>query len=293
MGTKEKFWFEHTDGNRWLFKFNRHGHGDDWSERVASEVAGLLGLPRGHVELATFEGRSGVICRDFTRRKELSLVHGNELLVALVDPQYPKGQNYRVTGHTVERVCSILDQKWIGRPEGFGEVEGIVNATDVFSGYLMLDALVGNTDRHHENWAVVLVPANDPPGSVRRYVARLAPTFDHASCLGFNLRDTERIDRMTPGRNRSVESFADRAVSKLYLQVDAPKPLSPLEAFAEATRGRARTRKAWIERLRLIADEQFDQIIAPVPAERMSQAARAFAGALLRLNKARIAGLNP
>ncbi|CAG0966076.1 hypothetical protein PHYC_00991 [Phycisphaerales bacterium] len=150
MGTKEKFWFEHTDGNRWLFKFNRSGHGDDWSERVASEIAGLLGLPHGHVELATFEQRPGVMCRDFTNRRELTLVHGNELLVMMVDSAYPKDQNYKVTGHTVERVLGILGQPWIEPPAAFEPVEGISSAVDVFAGYLLLDALIGNTDRHHE-----------------------------------------------------------------------------------------------------------------------------------------------
>ena len=67
--------------------------------------------------------------------------------------------------------------------------EGVASASDLFAGYLMLDALIGNTDRHHENWAIIQAG--------RQYC--LAPTFDHASCLGFNLSDAERIDRMTPG----------------------------------------------------------------------------------------------
>lgn len=287
MGTKEKFWFKHTDGNWWLFKFNRSGHGDDWSERVASEIAGLLGLQHGHVELATFEGRPGVMCRDFTNRREFTLVHGNELLVMLVDAAYPKDQNYKVTGHTVERVLGILGQPWIERPAAFKPVEGISSAVDVFAGYLVLDALVGNTDRHHENWAVV-TRTHDPDGPVHPGEVRLAPTFDHASCLGFNLRDAERTDRLTPGRNRTLESFADRALSKLYISPDAAKPLSPLQAFAEATRDRPSTRRAWIERVGSLSDEQFGAIIDAVPAERMSDAARQFARALLGLNRGRI-----
>ncbi len=291
MGTKEKFWFEHTDGNRWLFKFNRQGHGDDWSERIASEMAALLGLPHGHVELATFENRPGVMCRDFTNRKQLSLVHGNELLVLLIDPKYPKEQNYKVTGHTVERVLSILNLVLAASPPGFEPAESIQIAVEVFAGYLLLDALIGNTDRHHENWAVMVSPPNMARAAGQSPV-ELAPTFDHASCLGFNLRDEERVDRMTPGRNRTVESFADRATSKLYL-VDHPeaKPLSPLAAFLEATRDRPAARRAWVQRAAGIADEQIRAIVEAVPAERMSRPAREFATILLRVNRARIAVL--
>lgn len=290
MGTKEKFWFEHTDGARWLFKFNRSGHGDDWSERVASEIAGLLGLPHGHVELATFENRPGVVCRDFTNRRELTLVHGNELLVMLVDSAYPRDQNYRVTGHTVERVLGILGQPWIERPAAFAPIEGISSAADVFAGYLLLDALIGNTDRHHENWAVV-TQTHDPGGPIHPGEVQLAPTFDHATCLGFSLRDEERLDRMRPGSNRTVESFADRAASKLYLEVDSAKPLSPLEAFVEATKSRLGARRAWIGLAAGITDDRFRSIIEAVPAERMSRAARDFALNLLRVNRARIAAL--
>jgi hypothetical protein len=208
----------------------------------------------------------------------------------LIDPKYPKGQNYKVTEHTVERVRWILDQDWIAPPEGFAPVENIKTASEVFAGYLLLDALIGNTDRHHENWAL-LVPTHDPGGAVRRREVQLAPTFDHASSLGFNLRDPERVDRMTPGRNRSVESFADKAQSKLYLDLRAAKPLSPLEAFRQATKDLLETRHAWLDQLRRISDEQVRGIIDRIPNERISQPARDFAHALIRVNKARILGL--
>ena len=52
--------------------------------------------------------------------------------------------------------------------------------------YLLLDAVIGNVDRHHENWGIL---GKDVDGSVK---GRLAPTFDHASSLGRELLDTGR-----------------------------------------------------------------------------------------------------
>ena len=49
MGTKEKFWFKDVDDIWWLFKYNQRGHGDDWSEKIACEIAGKLDLPHAHV----------------------------------------------------------------------------------------------------------------------------------------------------------------------------------------------------------------------------------------------------
>jgi len=145
---------------------------------------------------------------------------------------------------------------------------------------LILDALIGNTDRHHENWAII---------RAGRQLC-LAPTFDHASCLGFNLSDAERTDRMTPGRNRSVETFADKALSKLYL-AGTDKPLTPLAAFAETSKDRPAARRAWTDRLRSIADNDLWAIINRVPTELMSKPARDFAYAFLRVNRDRILSL--
>jgi hypothetical protein len=290
MGTKDKFWFNHADGNLWLFKYNRPGHGDDWSEKIACEIAGILGLPHAYVELATFEGNRGVVSRNFTERGRFPLIHGNELLANIINPRYPKGQKRKVTEHTVQSVRHILDGAWItprvlddasaALAKEYADIAGIANASDLFAGYLMLDALIGNTDRHHENWAIIQVG--------RQYC--LAPTFDHASCLGFNLSDPERIDRMTPDRNRSVETFADKATSKLYL-TGADKPLTPLAAFAEATKDRPTARRTWIDRLRRIVDKDFWAIVDRVPTELMSKPARDFAFALLRVNRDRIVRL--
>jgi hypothetical protein len=54
----------------------------------------------------------------------------------------------------------------------------------------MLDALIGNTDRHHENWGLVLQGTSDHQD------LRLAPTFDHASSLGRNETDERREARL-------------------------------------------------------------------------------------------------
>jgi hypothetical protein len=159
MGTKRKFWFRHSDRAEWLFKYNRPGHGDDWSEGIACEIAGALGLSHACVELATFEGNRGVMSRDFTESGKFQLIHGNELLVDIINPRYPKDQNYKVTEHTVQSVRRALEADWITPrvlPQSAAalarenaEIRGVVSVSDLFAGYLILDALVGNTDRHH------------------------------------------------------------------------------------------------------------------------------------------------
>lgn len=78
LGTKEKYWFR-VDGRRYLFKIGRPNTGENWSEKIAAELAGLLGLPHAHYDLAIWRGRQGVLSPLFVP-KGGRLILGNELL---------------------------------------------------------------------------------------------------------------------------------------------------------------------------------------------------------------------
>ena len=91
LGTKPKFWFQ---GGNYLFKEGRPGTGDDWSEKVASELCDLLGLPHAIYELAVWRGKRGVVGANFVPQGGY-LVHGNELLAEVVS-EYPTKQSFRV-----------------------------------------------------------------------------------------------------------------------------------------------------------------------------------------------------
>jgi len=67
MGSKPKFWYvDPTSQNLWLFKYARKNTGEDWAEKIASEIAALLCLPHARVELATCQQSRGIISLDFT-----------------------------------------------------------------------------------------------------------------------------------------------------------------------------------------------------------------------------------
>ena len=83
----------------------------------------------------------------------------------------------------------------------------------MFIGYLLFDALIGNTDRHHENWGIIVVPEDG------QFTFWLAPSFDHASSLGRDLTDSRRRERLTTRDTRgNVEAYAERGRSAFYSQ---------------------------------------------------------------------------
>lgn len=86
LGTKEKFWLR-LAGERHLFKIGRSGTGENWAEKIAADLAELLGLPHAHYDLAVWKGRRGVISPGIVPENG-RLILGNELLaVGCLDRQ--------------------------------------------------------------------------------------------------------------------------------------------------------------------------------------------------------------
>jgi hypothetical protein len=57
----------------------------------------------------------------------------------------------------------------------------------ILAGYIFLDALICNTDRHHDNWGLLRWRS-----SKEEPVHTVAPSFDHASSLARELSDERR-----------------------------------------------------------------------------------------------------
>lgn len=119
MGTKRKFWFRHPHFGMCLFKLARPDTGEDWSEKVACEVAGLLGLPHAHYEMAEWNGESGSLSVSMLADGE-ALIHGNELIAELTN-EYPDPEatpRTRNLGHTLSLVLRTLEESGAGTPAG-------------------------------------------------------------------------------------------------------------------------------------------------------------------------------
>ncbi len=113
LGTKDKFWLR-IDDQRHLFKIGRPGTGENWSERIAAELAELLGLPHAYYDLAFWRGQQGVLSPLFVPQGG-RLILGNELLAA-IHAGYPEHDVRRVRDHTLGRIHALLINQAIGVP---------------------------------------------------------------------------------------------------------------------------------------------------------------------------------
>lgn len=278
LGTKHKFWFT-KNGQPFLFKEGRERTGENWAEKVASEICDLLCLPHAEYQLAVWCDRQGVVTPNFVSEGS-RLVFGNELLARHVSA-YDGTQRYQQREHALKRVLAFFDTAELLVPRSFDALKTDLTAADVFVGYLMLDAWIGNTDRHHENWGVITTYQREGTQEVR-----LAPTFDHAASLGRELMDEKREARMTTkDPNFLVSAYARRARSALYKNPSEEKPMLCLEAFREATRFRPDAGRFWKDRLERVEHAQITDIFAQIPREFITRTASEFAISFLDTTK--------
>lgn len=276
MGSKYKFWFKHSEFDRYLYKQATKNLGEDWAEKVASELCKLLGIPHANYELATtWDGNCGVVSPSFLPSGG-TLVHGNELLASIV-PNYPTSKKYKVSEHTIDIVLRVISNESVNLPIGWIAPRGIQKAVEVFVGYLLLDAWIGNGDRHHENWGLVRNKVISNLGEI----IYLAPTYDHASSLGRDLSDEQR-------QKRSLEAYVNKCSSAFYESIGDRKPLKTIDVFNRAARYYPEAASIWLNQLESISQANILDIFNRIPNTRISPIAANFAQNIIEFNQHRL-----
>ena len=274
MGSKTKLWYSPQEDQEahWLFKHPRKGTGEHWAEKIAAEVASILGIAHAKVELARFQGNRGSATESFVRPGE-TLDHGNQVLERVVR-NYDPEKKFHQSSHTLENIWQAIDGV-------FGEPAAQESARSRFAEYLVLDALIGNTDRHHENWGILRGRADDRE-------SLMAPSFDHASSLGRELSD-ERRDRLrTESR---VGDYAERGRGAIYWSANEPHGPSPLELVRRAARRYPDIFRPALTKLERLDEGAMNGLVDRVPVGWMTPSSRKFAVALMRYNLEQLEGL--
>lgn len=285
LGSKEKFWFYGDDRKvKWLFKYSRENTGEHWSEKASEQLCELLGIPHVTYELASYQDRLGVISKNIVSNMS-RMVMGNEVLHNHSPKQYPRPERenekyVRVKEHTIHRILGCLDRTDINPPGDHPHLKNL-NAGDVFCGYLMLDALVSNQDRHHENWAIIV----DSKTGKRE----LCPSYDHAASLGRELTDEEREERLlTKDHNRTINMFVQKSRSLIFRSKMENKPLFTLDAFFEATKKRPVAKNFWLDQLNQLENKIIEDVFRRIPKTLATDLTKEFSTKMVLANKQRL-----
>ncbi|MCC5805370.1 MAG: HipA domain-containing protein [Opitutales bacterium] len=273
LGTKDKFWFITDDGylgkSEWLFKFPTENTGQHWAEKIACEIAKQMKILTPRVELAVFEGARGTATENFTK-DGYELFHGNQILAGLT-PAYQTERRWHQNDHTIGRIFDAIDSIFVAS-------NAAKKAADQMGAYLVLDALICNVDRHHENWGIL---RKSTPDGMR---GRLAPSYDHASSLGRELRDSgSKNNRERYLHELGVAKYIERGRCPIFVDGTGnhgPSPFRLVQRCLEIDRFAPHFRHG-LAKLSNLNPAHFAAIIDRVPHDWMSPLAREFTLSLL------------
>lgn len=192
-GRSEKIWLQNPDtGQIGLFKFKKDiTTTDHVSECIAYQIARVLNLPCAKFELGIYQDREGSMSYNIIESSGEILVEGIYFIM-LAYPTYDSeafidsNTSHKYSVQMIEKAISPFVEK------------------SSFLKMLLFDFLIGNSDRHQSNWAIVMSgekmtwsPLYDNSSSLCAYVLE----EQIASYLG---KDMKRWHALVDTKSRSL-----------------------------------------------------------------------------------------
>ena len=293
-GTRTKFWVRiPPEYDPWLLKIPRPNTGEHWAEKIVAEIGRLIGVDCAEVELAQCTeqaafglrlGREGkerqprpteqrllaTICKSFlpgesTTPTEYQFFHGWEVLQHVVDG-YDTALRFGQRDHNVKNITTALAE--LMGVESMNPMPLWDNAMEDAASYALLDGIIGNTDRHHENWMIAWV---HDQGDMR---IEIMPSFDHASSLGRELTDDRRRQIL---ESDGVLRYVQRGRGGVYVDDRHQRAPSPLRLARLLCRWRPGFTRRTLDRIDGLSELDILAAVQRVPPEFMSDTAKEFA----------------
>lgn len=178
-GRSEKVWLENNEGNIGLFKFPKTDYYsvptyEHISEHLAAQIGRILGVPTASVDIGYRSGRIGSMSYLINRPDEM-IIQGADFILAK-HPEYD---------------LNTLQDKSSGRYyclEHLLEVSDSDAYVHFVLRMMIFDYIIGNTDRHQNNWATIIRFKDNDIGS---FVVRPCPLYDNGSSLCCYVKENE------------------------------------------------------------------------------------------------------
>ena len=240
---------------RYLYKRSVKRYPDQfWGEVVAYQVGGLLGVnvPPAFAAFDSNANDCGALIEWFYEDGKASFVPGGNYMQKLM-PDYDRKKG---TQHNFQSI-QILSR-------AFSTTRLSVQDWPLYWGETFLfDALIGNTDRHQDNWGYLFVRSRK-----RRTKAELSPLFDNGTSLGHE-RFTDAVEAWT---DEDFSRYVARGTHHMRWSRDAPKKSGHFQMIQQMIAVYPVLRPVLLEKIRQFSTESLDekldaleQLPMPVP----------------------------
>ena len=191
--------------HRYLFKHSFARHPDQfWTEIIAYQVGCMLEIPVPPAFVA-FDSDNNVCSAliewfvGYPGQPEDRFFAGGDIMVSIIHGfDRKKGRQHNFS--SIEKHFSAL------KSVGFHVFDWLNYWCDM----LLFDALIGNTDRHQDNWGVLW---NQNKGNV----AYMAPVFDNGTSLGYEILESKMANFTNPTR---MQTYINKGRHHLRWHID-------------------------------------------------------------------------
>jgi hypothetical protein len=202
-------------GKRYLFKRSKRSYPDQfWGEVIAYRVGCLMGLhvPPAFAAFNSRTGHSGALIEWFYRDGAELFALGGDFM-QMLRPDFDRDRGTQHNLQDVERLMRALVHTG-----ALGQ-----NWRQWWAEALLFDALIGNSDRHQDNWGLIFESIGRQPPHMPS--CRLAPLFDNGTSLGHE-RYPDRVAGWTAAR---LDQYIERGTHHIKSSLDSHRIQGHLE----------------------------------------------------------------
>lgn len=220
-------------GRMGYFKYSKYtGCSEECSEKLAYEISRVLKLKAAQVEFAQDEkGIIGIISFLFMK-------HGQSHTDA--KEFFNVEDEDRKKTYTIPKIKKFLDT--------YGE-----NLFADFIGIMVFDALIGETDRHEENWG--LLKENN--------TYTLSPIYDCGCNLLREYKEPDKLNEFENGK-KDFESYIKKSKTYIYKEENQSQ-FKHFELIEYLYKNYKQNTQAHIVNLKKLSDKEINKIISKLP----------------------------
>ncbi|MBO5376985.1 MAG: protein kinase [Ruminiclostridium sp.] len=213
-GRSEKIWLKSDNGQIGLFKFPKIDPVDNKettehiSEHLAHKIGETIGVLTAKVDIGTYNGRIGSMSYFVCEENEF-LKEGIWFLSA----KFPK--------YDIEKMKDEESGKYYCLEHLFGAASNWLS-NRVHIEMMLFDFLIGNSDRHQSNWAILIGAKMEKGLSIS---IRQCPLYDNGSSLCCYV-NREKVSELLGNDKNRFDALVD-SKSKSRIRIDGNKKRLP------------------------------------------------------------------